>query len=67
MICREDDSSISGAVKLLASEGFAGLADAVTLLINEAMQIERSRHLGAEAYERTESRTGYANGYSLRR
>ena len=63
MACRVDDSSISGAVKLLADEGFDGLSDAVTLLINEAMQIERSRHLGAEAYERTESRTGYANGY----
>ena len=63
MACRSNDSSINAAVKLIAEEGFDGLSDAVTLLINEAMQIERSRHLQAEAYERTDSRTGYANGY----
>jgi putative transposase len=39
------------------------LGEAVTLLINEAMKIERTKHLNAEPYERTESRNGYANGY----
>ena len=51
MACRSNDSSINAAVKLIAEEEFDGLSDAVTLLINEAMQIERSRHLQAEAYE----------------
>ncbi len=63
MACRIKDSTINPAVKLIAEEGFEGLQEAVTLLINEAMQIERSHHLQAESYERTEARTGYANGY----
>ena len=32
-------------------------------LFNVAMQLERSEFLGAEAYERTESRRGYRNGF----
>lgn len=66
MACRTNDSSINPAVKLIAEEGFEGLQEAVTLLINEAMQIERSRHLQAESYERTANRTGYANGYKAK-
>ncbi len=31
--------------------------------MNSAMQLERSRHLNAEPYERTGRRIGYANGY----
>ena len=33
------------------------------LLLNEAMKLERAAALGAQPYERTEERTGYANGY----
>lgn len=63
MACRVKDSTINPAVKLIAEEGFEGLKEAVTLLINEAMQIERVHHLQAESYERTDARIGYANGY----
>ena len=31
--------------------------------LNAAMQIERQKHLGAAPHERTEERTGHANGY----
>ncbi len=55
MACRIKDSTINPAVKLIAEEGFEGLQEAITLLINEAMQIERSHHLQAESYERTEA------------
>jgi transposase-like protein len=33
------------------------------MLINEAMRLERERHLAAAPYERSPQRTGYANGY----
>lgn len=47
-------------------EGFEGLGDAVRTLINEAMRIERSRHLGAGPWERAEHRQGHANGYKAK-
>ena len=39
------------------------MAEAVSLLVNEAMHVERNRHLQAKPYERTDERQGYANGY----
>lgn len=36
---------------------------AVVLLLNEIMENERDEYLKAEAYERTETRTDYRNGY----
>jgi putative transposase len=49
--------------ELLAEHGFDGLASAVTVLLNEVMKIERSHALGAAPYQRSEHRTGYANGF----
>ena len=50
-------------MKLISETGFEGLADAFRLLLNQAMIIERQNALGAEPYERTENRKGYANGF----
>ncbi|MCB0026615.1 MAG: IS256 family transposase [Anaerolineales bacterium] len=52
---------------MLAEAGFAGLAEALTLLLNEIMRLERSQHLRAQPYERTDQRRGYANGYKAKR
>ena len=35
----------------------------MAILINEAMLIERDRHINALAYERTDLRNGYSNGF----
>src|SRR4051794_4966312 len=51
---------------LPAENGFDGLASAVTVLLNEVMKIERARALGAAPYQRTEQRTGHANGFKPR-
>lgn len=51
------------AMQVLTEEGLEGFAEALRILLNEAMKIERSRTLGAEPYERSESRRGYANGF----
>lgn len=63
MAQHDEHRPISDAVELLKTNGFDGLADAVTVLVNSAMVAERSEHLGAGLYERSARRRGYANGY----
>jgi putative transposase len=60
---QKDFSKLIEAVKIVEEFGFAGLEEALALILNEAMKSERSRAIGAESYERTENRKGYANGY----
>ena len=50
-------------VELLAEQGFDGLSDALRVLLNEVMKLERAAVLGAGPYQRAEGRTGYANGF----
>jgi putative transposase len=59
-------TALDQITELLAEHGFDGLAQAVTVLLNEVMKIERSAALGAGPYERSEGRTGYANGFKPR-
>src|SRR6478752_2290668 len=49
--------------ELLSEHGFDGMARAVTVLLNEVRKLERTQALGAAPYQRSERRTGYANGY----
>lgn len=53
----------SDLLEWLADRGLEGMAQAMQLLINEAMKLERSAVLGARPYERTASRRGQANGF----
>lgn len=48
---------------LLIEHGFEGMAQALRIMLNEAMKIERSQALGAQPYQRSPQRRGYANGY----
>lgn len=50
-------------VELLAEHGFDGMAQALTLLLNEALKLERAEALDAAPFERTEHRRGDANGF----
>ena len=63
MAQQSQDSAIYDAVELLKDNGFDGVAEAVTVLMNAAMVVERSEYLGARPYERTDDRRGYANGF----
>jgi len=63
MAQHNENRPIDGAVELLKNNGFDGLAEAVTVLLNSAMVAERSEHLCAEPYERSARRVDYANGY----
>lgn len=65
---RQDESTrFSEVVQLLADEGFDGMAQAIEILVNEAMKLERAEALGAQPYERSPERRGYANGYKPKR
>jgi len=50
-------------VELLAEHGFDGMAQAMQLLLNECMKIERQEFLGVGPYQRGEARNGQANGF----
>jgi len=64
---RQDKSELLNSVlQLLNEEGTDGLAEGLRLLINEAMLQQRSQVLQAQPYERTESRTGHANGFKAK-
>jgi len=63
MTHRAEDTTISQVMKCLIDQGLDGMADAVGLLLNEAMKIERSEFLQAGPYERQVDRLGYANGF----
>jgi len=39
------------------------MREAVEKLLNEVAKLERAAYLGAEPWERSEGRRGYANGY----
>ena len=63
MTHQDQSNNTHQAVQLLAENGFDGMAQAMQLLINEAMRIERAEYLGAGPYERSEERKSYANGF----
>ena len=62
-----DRTPIDRALTVLAEEGFNGMAEAIAVLMNEAMKLERSNFLGADPHERTPQRRGHANGYKPKR
>ncbi len=55
-------TAFESMIQLLADEGFEGMAEAIAILVNEAIKIERAEALNAEPYERTAARRGYAKG-----
>lgn len=62
-----EDSTAEQLLELISEQGFAGMGQAIQILMNEAMKIERSRYLKAEPYERHAERLDYANGYKPKR
>jgi len=58
-----EDNPIGDIMEIIIEQGFGGMDQAMTIMINEAMKIERAKVLQASAYERTPERLGRANGY----
>lgn len=63
MACIVNNNKVREVIEQLCEEGFDGITGALVTLLNEAMKLDRSRHLEAELYERNNNRQGYANGY----
>lgn len=63
MAMRVEDTKLSEAVELIAEKGFEGMREAMQILFNEAMLMERHRYLGTAPYERSEKRLDHANGF----
>lgn len=63
MAHQPDSNVIETVVQLLCESGLSQMAEAVRIMLNEAMRIERSQVLGADPYERSDRRQGYANGF----
>jgi len=51
------------ALHTLTEGGLENLAEAMKLVLNAAMLLERQRHLGAAPYQRSPERQGHANGF----
>ena len=58
-----EDNAIRTAMESLIENGLDGMGEAIRILMNEAMKIERSDYLQATPYERNEDRVGHANGF----
>lgn len=63
MTYQQENTAFDQAMELLIQNGFDDVAAPISILMNAAMKVERSRFLNASPYERTEDRQGYANGY----
>ncbi len=58
-----NDNAYPEILELLMNDGSAGFRQAMEVLLNEAMKIERQRYLNVEPYERSEARTDQGNGF----
>jgi hypothetical protein len=47
----------------VVEQGLEAVPELMRILINNVMQVERSKYLQADDYERTEERIGHSNGY----
>lgn len=56
----QDDYKLT---KELLEKGLDASPELLRILLNHVMQVERSKYLQAEGYERTDERKGHANGY----
>lgn len=62
-----NDRIVAELMEQLIETGPEGMASTFTAMLNLAMRLDRERHVGAQAYERTPERSGYANGYKAKR
>jgi putative transposase len=60
---QNNDNSLQDILELLTNSGLDGATEALRMLLNAAMFVEREKYLGAAQYERSEQRKGYANGF----
>jgi transposase-like protein len=63
-MAHQSNSNVADVVaQLLCENGLSHVAEAIRILMNQAMIAQRSQALKAQPYERVEERRGYANGF----
>lgn len=63
MTCDFEDNALAELLPLLTGGNGDRFRDALRLLLDAAMVLERQQHLRAAPYERNEERNGHANGF----
>ena len=63
MTHQNDSELLNSILQHLNESGLEALLGGFATLLNEAMLRQRSEALGAQPYERTDTREGYANGF----
>jgi len=63
MTYRQDFTLPVELMEQVAEQGLDVLPELIRIVLNAAMQAERSEHLNAGPYQHSEERRGYANGY----
>jgi putative transposase len=63
MTYQSDCTLPDGMLDQIAAGGLDALPEAIRLLINAAMLLERQQFLGAGPYQRTPERQAHANGF----
>jgi putative transposase len=63
MAQRVEHNPMEAAMAALLSQGLDGAGEALRILVDEASKIERSHHLNAQPYERSDGRRDHANGF----
>jgi putative transposase len=62
----DNNTGLEEILELLKSDHQAPFLSALQMLMNTAMLLERQKALRADPYERSDERTGYANGFKPR-
>jgi putative transposase len=63
MTYRNDFTLPAELMEQVQEQGLAILPELIRIVVNAAMQVERSEYLQAEPYQHTPERSGYANGF----
>ena len=63
MTYREDFTLPTELLEQVQEQGLDVLSELIRVILNAAMQTERTEHLNAAPYQRTQERNGYANGF----
>ena len=58
-----NNNNMQDAIAMISERGFDGMGDAMRIIFNQAMLIERENYLQAGSYERNANRVDYANGF----
>ena len=58
MFYQEKNNTMEALFATISEKGFQGMGEAIQILMNEAMKIERNRFLGVLQYERNPDREG---------